>query len=508
MLSGLTIHLLILAFALALWICFFENKSLKQIFGFLAFAALFNYAIFLFTREASFNMKFADLSLSLFILAAVSLISQLVRKSFMIKILWLGVLGALLYHSFQKNDSNLINYNDEELDPSAELLLDLENKNEISNALQRIIDKYQLDVEVAFNPANEEETNLDDYLLINVPSDRMEDFRKIFRELRNCKGVDWVEQNEEIKLDPSLESQNIALRENVRTGVNDPELKKQWSYQRIGSDKLYNLLETENFNIQKRARLFILDTGVDANHEDLRASYHSVDSKSDQDKRGHGTHCAGIAGAVSNNNIGIASVAPNPSFYTITGIKVLGDSGIGFQKNIISGIIKAVDSGADVISMSLGARSNQIRQKAYDDAMAYANDHNTIVIVAAGNSNENAKYFCPANSKNVITVSAVDENLNKAIFSNTVQDIEYGISAPGVGIHSTFPQNQYVSFNGTSMAAPHVSGLVALMKSINPSMTLKEVYEVLDQTGLPTTSKSLTGNFIQADKAIQSLLDN
>ena len=100
--NALSIHFMLLMLALALWINFFEQKKLKFIFGLAAFVALFNYAIFLFASDHSLNFKFADLSLSLFLLAAVSLISQFTRKSIILKLLWLGALGGLLYHSISK----------------------------------------------------------------------------------------------------------------------------------------------------------------------------------------------------------------------------------------------------------------------------------------------------------------------------------------------------------------------------------------------------------------------
>jgi thermitase len=156
--------------------------------------------------------------------------------------------------------------------------------------------------------------------------------------------------------------------------------------------------------------------------------------------------------------------------------------------------------------MSLGAVSNQRRQNAYNEAVAYANSKNTIVVVAAGNSNENAAGYSPANSKGVIAVSAVDEDLSKASFSNTIQDLEYGIAAPGVNIFSTMPKNKYASLSGTSMAAPHVAGLIALMKSFEPSINTAEAFEILNKTGLPTSSKQLTGKLIQSDKALKQLL--
>ena len=236
--------------------------------------------------------------------------------------------------------------------------------------------------------------------------------------------------------------------------------------------------------------------------EDIRKKYRSTAKKHDDDPQGHGTHCAGIAAAVSNNGKGIASYAPNNDFVELTSIKVLNSFGGGTQGSIINGILAAADAGADVISMSLGGRSNPSRQRAYSKAVAYANDKGAIVVVAAGNSNMNAKNYAPANAKGVIAVSATDINNNRASFSNTVQDVGMGIAAPGVNIYSTTPNNEYKSFNGTSMAAPHVAGLIGMMKAIFPEIKTKDAHFILDKTGKNTNESKRTGKLIQPVAAI------
>lgn len=261
-------------------------------------------------------------------------------------------------------------------------------------------------------------------------------------------------------------------------------------------------MSAANIKPQKRALIAILDTGVEGGHEDLVGNYQSTENRYDNDPIGHGTHCAGIAAAVSNNNIGIASLSPDNRFVQVTSIKVLNASGMGTQGKIIKGITQAADLGADVISLSLGGLSTKFRQKAYEKAVKYANKAGAIVVVAAGNSNANAKRYSPANTPGVISVAAVDTMLNRAHFSNTVQDLKMGVSAPGVKVYSTIPGNKYTYFNGTSMATPYVSGLIGVMKSIHPKLTTKQAYEILDKTGLKTNETAKTGKFIQPAAAI------
>jgi thermitase len=128
------------------------------------------------------------------------------------------------------------------------------------------------------------------------------------------------------------------------------------------------------------------------------------------------------------------------------------------------------------------------------------------VVVAAGNSNRNAKEFSPANVTGVITVSAVDENLAKASFSNKVSEIKMAVSAPGVNILSTLPHNQYGVLSGTSMATPYVASIIAIMKSVHPTLSAKEAFLILSNTGLDTQNTFQTGKFIQPKRALENIL--
>jgi thermitase len=259
---------------------------------------------------------------------------------------------------------------------------------------------------------------------------------------------------------------------------------------------------------KKQAKIAILDTGVDGNHEDLKDNYFSVEEKYDNDPMGHGTHCAGIAAGVTNNGIGIGSLAGSGSqpFVEVTSIKVLNAGGMGTQKTIIAGIIEAADEGADVISLSLGGQSNASRQKAYSQAVKYATSQGAIVVSAAGNSNRDAKDYSPANATGMITVAAIDENLNRAVFSNTVNNVKQGIAAPGVAIYSTTPDNNYKVFSGTSMAAPFVAGLLGVMRSVNPNLSAADAYKILRKTGVDSGDTKMTGKVVQPEAALKAAL--
>lgn len=390
------------------------------------------------------------------------------------------------------------------LDKNGELFVEIKENRQFSE-LRNLLDKYDLTYTRAFQMNDENFTDLDDYFVVNIPDNSKFKIEDIEADFYASGLVDWVEENEQVSVAP-IESRTPTPTER-KYGINDPEVKQLWGFQAMEVDKLYKLLSTKKVKPKKKALIAILDTGVDGKHEDLADNYKTTSDLYDRDVRGHGTHCAGIAAAVTNNKIGGASFSPNGDFVEVTSIKVLMDSGFGTQQTIINGMLEAADKGAAVISMSLGGRSRGSKQNAYTKAVKYAEKKGAIVIAAAGNSNMNAKQFSPANAPGVISVSAIDSGLNRAAFSNYISDLKMGIAAPGVAIYSTFPGNQYKTFNGTSMATPYVAGLVGLMKSIQPDLTTKEVYKILNETGKDTKNTAQTGKLIFPAEAVKNLVD-
>ena len=371
--------------------------------------------------------------------------------------------------------------------------------------LNALLKNYELLIQRAFQPEDEAITELDDYFVVDVLDDDINTIYAVKNILDNIPFVDWVEGNDEVSVSPIPATTQRSV--NPKFGIDDPEVGQLWGFDAMKVDQLYSLIDQEDLKPKKRALIAILDTGVDAQHEDLKGNYQSTQKKYDRDTKMHGTHCAGIAAAVSNNGVGIASFSPNQSFVKITSIKVLSDFGMGTQQGIIKGMIEAADKGADVISMSLGGRSNQARQTAYAKAVDYANKKGAIVIAAAGNSNLNAKDYSPVNTPGVIGVSAIDVQLNRATFSNFVPNIKMAVAAPGVNIYSTTPNDTYASFNGTSMATPYVAGLVGLMKSLKPNLTAQDAHRILNKTGINTKDTRMTGKLIQPYAAIKMLLN-
>ncbi|WP_179136314.1 S8 family serine peptidase [Paenibacillus sp. 32352] len=219
-------------------------------------------------------------------------------------------------------------------------------------------------------------------------------------------------------------------------------------------------------------KVAVLDTGIAA-HSDLSIAggYSAVDyTTSYADDEGHGTHVAGSIAALRNNT-GIVGVAPNASLY---GVKVLGADGKGNLADILEGLDWAIQNGMDIINMSLGTETgSQLLEDMVDNAVSHG-----IVVVASSGNNGTADgsgdtILYPARYANVIAVAAVDNNKIRGDFSATGPKNEF--SAPGVDVISTYLNNAFARASGTSQAAPHVSGLLALMKQKDPSMTAAQL---------------------------------
>jgi thermitase len=205
----------------------------------------------------------------------------------------------------------------------------------------------------------------------------------------------------------------------------------------------------------------ILDTGVDQDHPDLAdkivSNINFISGATVDDVYGHGTHVAGIAAAVTNNGIGVAGLGYSS---TIMNVKVLGDGGMGTDGGVALGIIWAADNGAEVISMSLGGVGYS---STLEDAVNYAWSKGVVVVAAAGN-NGNTVPFYPAACTNCIAVAATNAIDTKVSGSNYGDWVD--VAAPGVGIYATFKGGGYGYGSGTSMAAPHVAGLAALVFTV------------------------------------------
>ncbi len=493
-----------MALTLAAWFFWRTSRSASWAPLLLGLQFVF-YLIGLLEQDLTLVQNLGLLSRDLLVLAGAGLLWQwLSNKKRLFWPVTIAILIALFF--FYRNDPQKPGQQisgEIRLDPQGELLVELE-EGVSAKALTSLVETYGLTVRRAFFPEKADFTQLDNYYLVDIPDSRFDQLATVSRALKRNPGVSWVEGNELVQVDPMPGAPARTQKGNYL--VNDPGLEQLWGFEAMDVQALHQRIRTEKLKARKKALVAILDTGVDAGHEDLKANFKSLKTKHDKDGRGHGTHCAGIAAAVSNNGLGIASFAPDNGLVQVTSIKVLNNMGMGTQQSIIAGMLEAADAGVDVISMSLGGRSNQSKQRAYAKAVKYANKAGAIVVVAAGNANRNAKDYAPAGVPGVICVSALDEYLQKAEFSNYVSDLRMGIAAPGVNIYSTIPGNKYATYNGTSMATPYVSGLVGLLKSQQPDLNTREVYQILNRTGQETKNTELTGKLIRPEAALDAVL--
>jgi parallel beta-helix repeat protein len=304
---------------------------------------------------------------------------------------------------------------------------------------------------------------------------------------------------------------------------NDPYFYQQWS---LNQPNDCDIDAPEAWDIEtgdSKVIIAIIDTGVDHSHEDLSASlwinekedrnqngkfdnwpsseeingtYGDIDKIDDDgngfiddiigwdfggrirffddndpmDEYGHGTHCAGIASASTDNGIGIAGVAWNCS---IMSIKVVGRNEIQMS-DVARGIVYAADNNASVISMSLGTPVPLFLLRS---TVRYAYQKGVTLVAAAGNFNTDLKLF-PAAYNEVIAVAATNNYDDKASFSSYGDWVD--VAAPGDEIYSTFLNNSYVNFSGTSMSTPMVAGLAALIKSKNDDITPDKIREIIN----------------------------
>ena len=334
-----------------------------------------------------------------------------------------------------------------------------------------------------------------------VPADRLQDALAL---LRRREDVLWAEPNyllnvpdEPIHTFPARSEEGTPAQHLGTFIPNDP-------YYTSYSDTYLRPLGVETaWGITKgspKVIVAVIDTGVDCEHEDLQGACwrnedEIPDNGVDDDRNGyvddvdgwnfpqdrphptdvhyHGTHVAGIIAARVNNGKGIAGMAGN---VTIMPLAIFQPQGVGTYYDLIRAILYATDNGAQVINMSLGATSYSLGEAA---AVRYAVEHGVTLVAAAGNLGVK-RLFYPAAHPDVIAVSALRGSGDPAGFTNYGDYID--VAAPGVSIISTIPGNSYGAASGTSMAAPHVSGLAALLLSRNPTLSPADIRAYLRET--------------------------
>lgn len=277
---------------------------------------------------------------------------------------------------------------------------------------------------------------------------------------------------------------------------------QQWNLPLIGLEQAWHWSQGGQVTIA------ILDSGIDLAHPDLQARLwvnpgevpgndqdddgngylddtygwdYVGDDPWPQDEYGHGTHVAGIAGAHTDNGLGVAGVGWD---VRLMAVRVLNASGNGAWSSVAEGLIYAADNGASIINLSLGG---DLYTQTVADAVAYARSQGCLIVAAAGNHVGPIQY--PARLEGVMAVAAT--GIADEPYPSWSSGPQMDVAAPGyeqivggvtLGVYSTYLGGTYGLMYGTSMATPHVSGLAALLWAYDPALTEAEISEIITGT--------------------------
>jgi uncharacterized repeat protein (TIGR01451 family) len=328
--------------------------------------------------------------------------------------------------------------------------------------------------------------------------------RNLYR-VKIPKGIKIEEAISQLQDLPGVEyAEPHYLHEMCATTPNDPSYGQQWGLPKIHAPDAWDLITNTGQSVTTEIVVAVIDTGVDYTHPDLAANMWTnpgeipgngidddhngyIDDRygwdfapNDNDPRPghfHGTHCAGIIGAVGNNNVGVSGVCWHTK---IMAIKIFDDAGVGNGDTVAAfQYVAMMQTKLQAHGQLLCVTSNswgqpQLFKQSEHDAMKGCN---VVHCCAASNdsvNNDITPYWpCNYDIPNIISVAATDQNDHLAVFSNYgVKTVDLG--APGVDIYATLPNNQYGNLNGTSMATPFVAGAAAMVFGADPTLTVAQ----------------------------------
>lgn len=293
-----------------------------------------------------------------------------------------------------------------------------------------------------------------------------EDTKKAKTEIEKLSSVAYVQTDSVVKLQGTVTGSGQTT---VSKSGSDSHFS--WGVSYIGADSYAEGVKKANSSAS--IKVAVVDTGVYSSHSFLSGRITSdgydyvQNDRTPNDQNGHGTH---VSGTIVDSTPGLnVKIIP---------VRVLDANGEGFSLNISNGIDYAVRKGAKVINLSLNMDGG-VHDYYLHDVISNAVAKGVTVVVSAGNSNTSVEHSCPADMTEVIVVGAIDGDGKRAWFSNFGQKMD--LVAPGVNIFSAYLGNQYAYMDGTSMAAPHITALAAMLKMMNPSYTPAKIEYVLKQ---------------------------
>lgn len=387
----------------------------------------------------------------------------------------------------------------------------------------------------SLNSVIQSEKNIQN-LFDNVYIVRSENNLKLYQQLKNNPIFEYVELGDKAEktLLPQREKTILEDKGNNQSNFNDPQVSKVWSFldaseNGISIDSAYRQFETTNTS---EIVVAVVDTGVDINHEDLKANIwinkneipgNGIDDDQNGyvddingintlvrdssgkatvnviDTHSHGTHVSGTIAAVQNNKIGIAGIASKAK---IMAIRTVPNNGDERDVDVAEAFIYAAKNGAKIINCSFGKSKNEGKQLIPDTLKYIADTYGVLVVAAAGNDSSDIDrsptYPASFANDNLLIVSSTSNSGGMSYFSNYGK-ISVDVATPGSSIYSTVPGNKYDSMSGTSMASPTTAGVAAEIWSHYPQLTYGQVKEVLMKSVTPVDkfkSKTVSGGRI------------
>ena len=351
---------------------------------------------------------------------------------------------------------------------------------------------------IAFDSASDDKTEFSDpldrtYLLKINDSGNDSIYQNIKDKLSENELIEDIEEDEENSFGPIDHNQRL-ISEIEPNQSNPPPVEDatqpRWNLDIIECEKAWTV------STGKEITIAVIDSGIDSNHPDFadrlwndskgNIGYNYIDnSYFPIDENGHGSHVSGILASNNLSYLYAKGVAPQAKIMTV---KCLSKNGRGMASDLSKGILFAVKNGAKVINNSWGPG----RHFAIRDAVKYAVQSNCIVVFAAGNSCCEVGADFAAAQDSVICVAATNEQDQIAYFSNYGEHVT--LSAPGVEIMSSkMGDKKWAKMDGTSMAAPHVSGLIALLMSLDSNLTRIKIVDILTASAVDVSSEKKIG---------------
>lgn len=312
-------------------------------------------------------------------------------------------------------------------------------------------------------------------LLLTLESNSKRNVLQAVNDLNRRSDVEFAQPNLVTELqEPPVETQSTPLSPTSRAQSNDPNLSAQYGLNKTSAQGAWDY-HTGSRNIL----VGVLDSGIDANHPDLQGnvdmslSRNFTDDGGDAyDIQGHGTHVAGIIGAIGNNGIGVSGVNWNVTLVSLRVFQLINGELKSYTSSWCQAVLYAINNDIPILNYSGGGYSaSQLTE-------SILSMYNGLLVASAGNDSTNTDvnqhYPSGYGSDRIISVASSDNWDNLSSFSNYgSQSVD--LAAPGSNILSTYPGGGYQYMSGTSMAAPFVTGTAALMMAINPTLTAEQI---------------------------------